>query len=81
MNNFEELGRIVTEQALEKRHLKNAADEFKRINEGCFVAEYQMERSDTYRNAMAYIKALQSRKIKLLNKCKKEFKLNSIKVV
>ena len=79
MNAFEDLGMVVAELALAKRHIKNTTEKFLELHGSNFFAEYEMVNSQTHVDATAKIKALQSRKIKLLNKCKKEIKLNKMK--
>jgi len=74
MNNFEKLGIVVTELALVKRHLKNVTDKYLKMHNGNFFAEYEMVNSKAHVEATKKIKDLQSRKIKLLNKCKKKIK-------
>lgn len=81
MNKFEELGRVVAELAMIKRHLKNVSDKFLELHKNNRFAEYEMVNSQSYVDATKSIKELQSRKIKLLNKCKKEIKKEKVEVV
>ena len=81
MNNFEELGMVVAELALVKRHLKNVTDRFLEMHKNNFFAEYEMVNSKAHVDATKLIKELQSRKIKLLNKCKKEIKESKVNIV
>lgn len=71
MNCFEEFGRLDAEQRLLKTYLKKQP----RLYLGCIEG---MEQFNRLRPVELRVELIQSLKIKVLNKCKKEIKLGYI---
>ena len=88
MSIYEELGKVVTAQQLLKTEIAKIHKAIDKALSGqqmpavqFMVYRIEAERQARLPEAEASKKLLQSRKIKLLNQCKKDFKYNELEVI